>query len=740
MTFLYRFAIYYTDMNKRYFLILLFLGGLCYSCNTVSTSTDRKSLQPIEYVNPFIGTGGKGKTYPGATVPFGMVQLSPDNGRSGWDWISGYFYPDTIISGFSHTHLSGTGIGDLYDISFMPFTIAQRQDSLPPALISSRFSHHEESASPGYYSVKLQDYDVEVSCTATTRTGLQHYQFKGEGLPAVQLNLGYTRNWDATTEAFCQIENDSTVSGYRYSTGWAKDQRIYFVSVFSEIPNSILLAEQDSVVEGPTLKGQNVRAIFSFEPSAKDVFVKTAISSVSIENAHENLVAEMPGFDFEQTRLKAQQLWNTELNKIHITSGDSLQKVQFYTAMYQSHLAPTVFSDVNGAYKGPDGNIHNTKRYTQYTTFSLWDTFRALHPLLTIINPEEVRDMIHSMLAFYEAYGTLPVWDLVGNETDMMIGYHAVPVIVDAYFKGIRDFDVDLAYEAMKQSAMQDKFGLKEFRAYGYIPYDQYKDGVSLLLEYAFDDWCIARMAKALGHLEDADYFSKRAMAYKKVYDAKTGFMRGKDSKGKWRTPFDPLQYNSGDYIEANAWQYNFFVPHDVAGMIELMGGKEAFIAKLDSMFEVQQEEGALPEWISGYIGQYVQGNEPAHHVPYLYSMAGYPDKAYAHIHTIAHELYHTDPAGICGNEDCGQMSAWYIFSTLGFYPVNPASGEYVLSAPLVDEATIQLRNDNAVHIRKMGQGGKINKVTWNGQQIAGQIISHADLMQGGELVFEMNE
>ena len=685
------------------------------------------------YVNPFIGTDGKGKTYPGATMPFGMVQLSPDNGRSGWDWISGYFYPDSILAGFSHTHLSGTGIGDLYDISYFTTIGNERKKDLDGDSTTlerySLFSHASEAAAPGYYSVQLLDYDILVELSATRRVGIQKYTYANAGHANIYLDLGYARNWDATTQTELTVLNDSTIAGSRFSTGWAKDQRVYFVSRFSREFEEIDLPE-----------GKWDKAEMAYDVSAgESILIKTALSSVSVENALINLEDEAKHWDFDEYADAAEAEWERELSKVRVKTYDDESLEKFYTALYQSMLAPTLFSDVNGEYKGADGNTQVAEGYDRYSTFSLWDTFRAAHPLFTILHPDRVPDMVNSMLDHYDEYGKLPVWDLAANETDMMIGYHAVPVIADAWLKGIKGFDEKKALEAMQVSANQDDFGLKFRRQYGYIPQEDFKESVSLDLEYSYDDWCIGQMAANLGEAQVASEFADRASWYKSHFDPETGFMRALDKEGNWTPDFDPLEY-SDEYIEANAWQYTHFVPHDIEGLIELYGGKEPFIEKLDQLFTTRNAEEDLPVFITGMIGQYVHGNEPDHHVPYLYAMAGAPEKTQEMIRRISSTLQLATPDGIAGNEDCGQMSAWYIFSSLGFYPVNPCGGEYVLGSPLFTEVSIDVGDGKVLTIKAEGaeETPYWNEVLWNGEIVEGYSVEHQELMEGGELEFRM--
>ncbi|MDW3194967.1 MAG: GH92 family glycosyl hydrolase [Cytophagales bacterium] len=722
----------------QFILIVLLL-----SCQSPSEAPTQSLTK---YVNPFIGTDGKGKTYPGATVPFGMVQLSPDNGRNGWDWISGYFYPDSMIAGFSHLHLTGTGAGDLYDISFMPLTGTERQKQLDeinakPTTIST-FSHDREAANPGYYEVWLEDYEVQVNLTATNRSGLQRYHFKKLDDPRVKLDLGYSRNWDETEATFLEVVNDSTVVGYRKSTGWARDQRVFFYSVFSKPIADLELWSEGGLTDVSIAKGKEIKAVFHFDLNAADseVMVKTALSSVSIENAKRNLDAEQIGFDFEGVRSKAHQAWEEQLQKIKVET-DVDNKVQFYTAMYHSMLAPVTFSDVNGEVRGADGSTYRMD-YTRYSIFSLWDTFRAWHPLTTLIHQDRVPDMLQSLYAHYEESGKLPVWEFHGNETDMMLGYHAVPVMADAILKGLPGIDPEKTYKAMKVSAMQEEFQIDVYQEKGYVPHERASWNVSLTMEYAYDDWCIAQVAKYLNKEDDYQYFMERSLNYRNHYDPKTNFMRAKDETGNFKEPFDPLAYHPEDYTEANAWQYHWFAPHDIPGLIEMSGGENDFEMKLDSMFEVTQSEGESPVWISGYIGQYVHGNEPSHHVPYLYQYVSQPAKTQQRVRQIMDDLYTTDPDGLCGNEDCGQMSAWYLFSALGFYPVNPADGRYVLGSPQVDEAILSLPEGKQFKVIAKNQGLDhvyVQQVLLNGVPLDRSYITHEEVVDGGTLIFEMS-
>ncbi|QHJ12478.1 hypothetical protein FX988_02735 [Paraglaciecola mesophila] len=707
------------------------------------------AVDPLDYVDPFIGTDGKGKTYPGATVPYGMVQLSPDNGRTGWDWISGYFYPDNIIAGFSHTHLSGTGAGDLYDISFMPLTRPFHREKTEGGpengTIVSRFSHQNEQASPGYYQVFLDDYGVNVELTAGLRTGFQKYQFADDATQAVvRLDLGYSRNWDKTLETHIQIINDRAIAGYRKSTGWASDQRVFFYTQFSQPIDRYTLNSNGVTSQEQSASGENVAAEFDFDfteaSSKKLVTVRTAISSVSIENAKQNLLAQGPDKTFEQVKTLAQQAWREQLSTVEI-SADKDDMIQFYTAMYHTALAPRVFSDSNGEYKGPDGQIHKSEQYPRYEFFSLWDTFRALHPWKTIVEPTRTRELMASIMAHYDVAGRLPVWNFQGNETDMMMGYHSVPVLIDAYFKGLLDASGEEILAAAIQSATQNEFGLKSYQALGYVPFEERSWNVSLTLEYAFDDWAIAQLARSLGENEVYQTYQSRGQNYRNLFDPQSEFMRAKGFNGEFRSNFDPNAYHPEDYCEANAWQYSFFVPQDVTGLIDIMGGAASFEAQLDAMFEAEQTVGEFPEWISGYIGQYVHGNEPSHHVPYLYQYVGKGHKTQKYVRQVMNELYHTAPDGLSGNEDAGQMSAWYLFSALGFYPVNPVSGEYVLGSPEVSSAKIHLENGKTFSVQALNQSKEnvyVQSVSLNGEPLQQFFIRHSDILAGGNLVFEM--
>ncbi len=707
-----------------------------------------ESERLVNYVDPFIGTGGHGHTYPGAALPFGMVQLSPDNGTSGWDWSSGYHISDSIIAGFSHLHLSGTGIGDLADISVLPVNTTVQPDTANRGrdfmrTYWSRFKHESEKASPGYYKVYLDDPGVTAELTTSLRTGFHRYRFHSPEQPGIVFDLGFTINWDRPADTKIQLHEDGLITGYRRSKGWAADQIVYFAARFDTKIKYARFINQGYESESLGAQGQAVTGIFTFPSNTDQVLLKLGLSTAGIDGAIRSLEEEITHWDFDKVRSEAEDAWETRLQKVTVKSGNEDQKTIFYTAMYHALLAPALYSDLNGEYTGPDKMVHKTQDHKRYTVFSLWDTFRAAHPLFTILCSGEVPDMVHSMLSFYRESGLLPVWELEGNETSTMIGYHAIPVITDAILKGIPGFDHDEAFKAMKKSSMQDIRGLRPYRERGYIPAEMENESVSKTLEYAYDDWCIAAVAKALGKEEDYSYYMKRAAYYQNHFDRETQFMRGKLATGEWRIPFDPLfsHHRLDDYTEGNAWQYTWFVPHDVEGLIRLFGGREAFVLKLDSLFSLEEEvkgDHSSPD-ISGLIGQYAHGNEPGHHVAYLYNYAGQPWKTQAMVRRILTEMYKAEPDGLSGNEDCGQMSAWYILSAMGFYPVNPADGLYVLGSPLFDEVVLNTGKTFRIVVRDNSDLNMyIQKATLNGKPLNRSFISHQDIIEGGLLEIEM--
>lgn len=725
-------------------IAVFLLTATAFSCKSTNGGADDYASK----VNPFIGTDFTGNTYPGAQAPFGMVQLSPDNGLPGWDRIAGYFYPDSTIAGFSHTHLSGTGAGDLYDISFLPVTLPYKEAPAPLG-IHSKFRHDTEEAEAGYYKVTLDDYNIDVELTATERTGIQRYTFPG-GKCAILLNLAKAMNWDATVDTRISIVDSVTIEGYRFSKGWARDQRVFFRTRFSRPWNSVRIdssAIVDKETNQPT-SGKGMTAQFDFNTTkGEQITVSTAISGVSLEGAAANLLAEAPNDDFDKAREATRNLWNEELGRIEV-EGDSINDiVNFYTALYHSKLAPTIYSDVDGKYFGPDKKIHQTNGWNNYSSFSLWDTYRTSHPLYTIIDQARTNDMIKSFLAFYEQNGRLPVWNFWGGETDMMLGYHAVPVIVDAYLKGIGDFNADSALQACVATANIDDYrGIGLFKTKGYVPYDvvdPYNSenwSLSRTLEYAFDDYCIARMAEKMGKKELAAEFDRRAQNYRNVYNPVYGFMVPRDSNGNWQPAFSPDEYTP-HISESNGWQYLWSVQHDIDGLVSLMG-KDRFAAKLDSMMTyTPADTSKLPIFSTGMIGQYAHGNEPSHHVIYLFNKIDQPWKAAQYINKVLKEMYRNDPAGLCGNEDMGQMSAWYVMSALGFYPVNPVSGNYEIGTPLFRQARIRLENGKTFTIKAPAVNADniyVKSVTVDGKPWHESYLTHDQIMSGATVEFEM--
>ena len=690
-------------------------------------------------VNPLIGTDYKGNVYPGAQAPFGMVQLSPDNGLPGWDRIAGYFYPDSTIAGFSHTHLSGTGAGDLYDISFLPVTHPLRKDEKPLG-VHSMFSHEREECEAGYYRVYLDSYDIDVELTATERCGIQRYTYPTD-TAIVLLNLAKAMNWDATTDTHIALVDSFTIEGYRHSNGWARGQQVYFRTRFSK-PIATFRSENTMIMRDGNvwMKPGVIEMTFALDKS-KELTVITALSGTGLEGAAKNITAEAPHNNFDLYRAQTRNRWYEELGKIEIKGGTDDQRICFYTALYRTMIAPTLFCDVDGKYRGADGKNHEADGWQNYSTFSLWDTFRATHPLYTITTPERVDDMINSFIAFYEQHGRLPVWNMWGSETDMMIGYHSIPVIADAYLKGIGGFDAEKALEACVATANSDNYrGIGFYKENGYVPYDvtdPYNTdnwAMSRTLEYAFDDYCIARLADAMGRDSIAEVFYKRSGNWRNQYNHNTTFMQPRDSNGEFQPDFNPDEYTQ-HICESNAWHYMWSVQHDIDGLITLMG-REIFEQKLDSMFTYSPAVNAdLPIFSTGMIGLYAHGNEPSHHVAYLFNKIGKPEKTQQYVSQIMNELYRNTPDGICGNEDCGQMSAWYVMSAMGIYPTNPCGGEYELGIPLFPEAKIHLDNGKTFTV-KAGKTGK-NRVLLNGNPIKGTSITHNDIMNGGVLEFE---
>ena len=690
------------------------------------------------YVDPRIGTGGHGHVFVGANVPFGLVQLGPTSIPQEWDWTSGYHESDSTVIGFSHTHLSGTGIGDLFDVTVMPVvgevTCARGTEEDPASGLWSYADRTKEVVRPGYYSVPLVRYGITAEMTATSRVGFHRYTFPAADDAAVIFDLENGGCWDKATETHIEPSGDSRLVGWRYSTGWAKDQRVWFVAEFSRPFTSFeQVGEHYARVNFATAEGEQL-------------MLKVALSPVSIEGAEANLAAELPGWDFDATAAAADAAWNAQLAKVKITTQDEVARRIFYTGLYHTMVAPSEFCDVNGDYRGADGAVHRNPGHTTYTTFSLWDTYRAAMPLMTILHPDRMPDIVNTMLAIADEQGRLPVWHLWGNETDCMVGNPGIPVVADAIVKGIEGFDREQAFEAIRRTAMNPDRGNGLRMKYGYIPCDLFNEAVAYDMEYALADGAAARAAEALGRGEDARYFTERSHSYRNYFDPSTGFMRGRDSRRGWRTPFNPFAstHRADDYCEGNAWQYTWLAPHDVAGLEACFGSRARMLGKLDSLFTVSSViEGAetSPD-ISGLIGQYAHGNEPSHHILYLYTMLGQPWKTAEKVREVLTTLYHDQPDGLSGNEDVGQMSAWYILSSLGMYEVEPAGGRYWFGSPLFDRAEIAVPGGTFTIVAEnnSSENKYIRRVWLNGRPYTKPWIGHDEVMAGGELRFEMDD
>lgn len=706
----------------------------------IMSSTGFAQGQLTQYVNPFIGTGGHGHTFPGATMPHGMVQLSPDTRLTGWDGCGGYHHDDNFIYGFSHTHLSGTGVSDYGDILLMPMSGAPSPKN---TVYGSKFSHSREKASPGYYSVFLEDDKIEAEFTVTERVGLHHYKFADASDNSIILDLEHR---DEVLESSLKIEDKYTVSGLRRSKAWAVNQYVYFVIKFNKsIVSSGIWNNDVLMADGiKSLATKNIKAFFKFG-NAKDILVKVAISAVSVEGAKKNLQKEMPKWDLLKVRSDATKKWEENLNKI-VVEGDVAKKRIFYSALYHTAIVPNINMDVDGQYRGMDNKIHEAQGFNYYSVFSLWDTYRATHPLYTIIDKERNEDYVKTFLAQYEQGGRLPVWELASNETECMIGYHSVPVIVDAYMKGARNFNAPLALKAMVHSADMNHFGLEAYKKKGVIESDDEHENVSRTLEYAYDDWCIAMFAKQLDNLEIYDRFIDRAQQYKNVFDNEQGFMKPRRN-GDWLSPYEPREVNS-NYTEANGWQYSFYVPQDIAGYTKLLGGKKRLEQQLDELFSAPAATtGRDQSDITGLIGQYAHGNEPSHHIAYLYNYAGRPDKTADKVKFIMDNFYKDAPDGLIGNEDCGQMSAWYVMSALGIYPVTPGSGKYDVGSPVFSKATIQssgkkiiFEANNLSESAKYVDGIALNDEFGNITALKNYQISHDVFNKNCTIKFRMTE
>lgn len=731
-----------------------YFAGLLLSALLVSCGSDKNYTLSVD---PFIGTATVGHTYPAATLPFAMVQVGPDTGISGWEYCSGYHDADSSIMGFSHTHLSGTGCPDMGDIMIMPVVGDTGFDVGPAsntdAGYRSRFKHSTEVAKPGYYAVDLDDYDIKAEMTVSPRVGFHRYTYPASDKSGVIVDLGHGIG-DSNIESGIKVIDDRTIAGFRRSTGFVNDHVYYFCAQFSK-PFETIDSWCDSLSSDKgDVSGKICKMRLGFKTAdSEPVQVKVALSTASEHGAQKNMEQEIPHWDFDKQVKQADQIWNKALSQIDIDPVDNNQQVSFYTSLYHSLLMPNLITDVDGAYTGWDKQSHISNEGDLYTNYSLWDTYRALHPFYTIIQPEQNQSFIRSMLERYDQTGMLPINEYGTNETYCMIGNHAVPVIAEAYLKGGRAFDIDKAYEAVKRisTVSHRNSDWETYEKYGYYPFDIVEvESVSRTLESAYDDYCLAQMAKALGKAEDYDHFMHRAGFYKNLLDPETRMMRGRDSNGNWRSDFDPFSLShastmGGDYTEGNAWQYTWHVQHDVLGLIQGIGGEDAFCAKLDSLFFLNNEmtgSGFIKD-VTGLIGQYAHGNEPSHHVAYLYTLAGQPWKTQELVREVSDKFYMARRDGLCGNDDCGQMSAWYIFSTMGFYPVDPVSGEYVLGAPQLASCTLNLPDNCKLKIvaENFSKDNKyVESVDFNGHPIENHKISHDELMKGGTLTFRMTD
>lgn len=752
------------------------------SCNKETEKNNDSEYSKIDYtqfVNPFIGTSKMGHVFPGATVPFGMVQLSPqtnfevmfnengDYNSETYEYCAGYQHRDSTIIGFAHTNFSGTGHADLGDFLVMPTTGNLILDPIETNTnkkgFYSTFSHDNEIASPGYYSVNLDSYGIKAELTASERVGFHQYTFPKSEDAHIILDMVYNvyHHDNKNVWTFIRVENDSLVTGYRQTKGWARDKKVFFAMEFSKPFKSYGHKKYDNIkYDGfyrrfkqdenfPEMAGKDIRAYFNFDTKENEkINIKFALSSVSISGALKNLKAEIPHWNFHKVKEEAKNKWNKELSKIEIVSLNKSDKINFYTALYHTNLSPILYEDVDGKYRGLDQNIHTSENFTNYTIFSLWDTYRALHPLFNITQPKRNNDMIKSMLAHHDqsVHNMLPIWSHYANENWCMIGYHATSVIADAMAKNVGDFNYERALQASVNTANVKYFaGLGDYIDYKYVPDDKSSSSVSKTLEYAYNDWCISQMANKINNTQVNDEFMKRSEYYKNVYDTKSGYMRPRLANGNFRENFDPMDTHGQGFIEGNAWNYGLYVPQNIPNMIEMMGGKERFSQHLDSLFtmEIDEKYIAKHEDITrdGIIGNYVHGNEPGHHIPYLYNWTGKPQKTQERVRMILNTMYAPTIDGLCGNDDAGQMSAWYVFSSLGFYPVAPGSPYYAVGSPLVKEATIHLNSGKTLVIKAINQSKEnvyVKSVTVNGKTIKASQLSHNDIINGGEIIFEM--
>ncbi len=751
-------------MNKLTIILLgtfLFFGA----CKT-KTVSEQQASDNTKFVNTFIGTGGHGHVFPGATTPYGMVQLSPDTRTLGWDACGGYHYTDSSIIGFSHTHLSGTGISDLGDFLFMPFSgeakVIPGTWENPDEGYRSRFKHETEKAEPGYYSVLLDDYNIQAELTASTRAGFHRYTFNNDEKAGIIIDLAHTIYTDRNPNHEFKIISNTEIAGYKGSGGWAEEQHTWFHAKFNT-PFTCIFYDNGKEVEAANATNSNhLVAVLSFDTKDnKQVLAKVGVSHVDYNGAKNNLDTEIQDWNFDIVRQSAKQRWAKELNQIQTQGGSDDEKTIFYTSLYHTSISPYTFSDVDGRYRGMDQKIRNSEGRTIYTVFSLWDTFRGQHPLKTIVDPKRDNEFIQTLLTKYDQGGALPMWELVANYTGCMIGYHSIPVIIDAYFKGIRNFDVEKAYKAMIHAADYNPNGvlfpsdnvqrklMPKSKLYnvelGYVPADMENQSVSKALEYAYNDWCIAQMAKELGKMDDYNRFLKRSKHYVEYYDKEAGFMRGKNRDGKWREPFNPRQseHRVDDYTEGNAFQWSWFVPHDVNGLIDLVGGKEQFITQLDTLFSTSSDlvGEKISGDITGLIGQYAHGNEPSHHITHMYNFVGQSWKTQELCNKIMSELYFNNPNGLAGNEDCGQMSAWYVLNAIGFYSFCPGEPIYSIGRPIFDKLEIKLPNGKVFAVIAKNNSPEnlyVQSAKLNGTSLSKPFFAHDDILNGGTLEFEM--
>jgi predicted alpha-1,2-mannosidase len=734
--------------------------AVLYSCKQGQTTKPKKARVFTEYVNSFIGTGGHGHTYPGPTRPYGMVQLSPDSRLKGWDASSGYHFSDSLVYGFSHTHLSGTGIGDYGDILLLPTTgdVFFSKNKR----ITSNIDKSVERSEVGYYSTQLTDFNVKAELTTSTRVGFHQYTFPASQKASIILDLGHSLQMHKNKEVYLKVVNDSVIVGMKVTKGWATNQKIYFYAKFSKPFTHELYVNNKIKPISEWNKGNDLKAKLNFVTKAGEkICVKVAISPVSITGAKANMKAEIPNWNFDSVVADSKKVWNKALSKIDITGGSDEEQTIFYTAMYHSMLSPNTAMDVDGGYMGMDQKEHHATEFTNYTIFSLWDTFRALHPLLTIINPEKDEELINALLQKRKEGGILPKWELASNYTGTMLGYHSVSVIWDAYNKGISGFDAEEALKAMVEASVYDpsmlnvsgynnaagnvmEIGKKYVEELGFIPGEKTVASVAKALEFAYDDWCIAQMAQKLGNQAVYEKYSERSKYYEKYYDTETQFMRGVMEDKSWRTPFNPNDSShwKTDYCEGNAWQWSWFVPHDVEGLKTIMGGQDMFTKRLETLFTTSsKQDGHVPGDISGLVGQYVHGNEPSHHIIHLFNNSNKPWLTQFYADKVMNEMYFNGPNGLAGNEDCGQMSAWYVLNAMGFYPVCPGKDEYSIGRPLFDTVEIKVANDRTVKLIARNNSAKnkyIQSVMINGKKRSKPVIKHSDLLSGGEIVFEM--